>query len=203
MVKDELKSIEQQIIEIIEKKGYASLAELSKGNSRQTVMRNLRKLHEAGRLRPFIKLEDSISQKAIQPNEIYFSLITKPQYPHEINKLIDRMCGDDVDHEQAYKNFIELCKERDPLGLCIGNVNSDYTINLFYNNLACTLMSDMIPHLKEKLVMSLTTGKTFLNITREEEKIIIGKLGPDYFDPWPQETIDIKLGIIDKLLSIF
>ncbi len=143
-------------------------------------MGNLRKLHAADKLRPFIKLDDSTTQRTIQDSEIYFTLRTKYRYPHEIIKLIDRMCGDGVDHEQAYKNFIELCKERDPLGICIGNVNSDYTISLLYNNLACTLMSDMIPNLKEKLVMSLTTGKTFLNITREEEKIIIGKLMPGF-----------------------
>jgi len=182
MVKDEIKSIEHQIIEIIEKEGYASLAELKKSLSRQSIMGNLRKLHAADKLRPFIKLDDSTTQRTIQDSEIYFTLRTKYQYPHEIIKLIDRMCGDGVDHEQAFENFVELCKERDPFGIN-GDVNSDYTISLINNNLALALISGIIPNLKEKVVMSLVSG-TYINITKDEEKIIIGKLMPNFIDPW-------------------
>ncbi len=179
MVKDELKSIEQQIIEIIEKKGHVSLAELKNLFSRQSIMGNLRKLHAADKLRPFIKLDDSTTQRTIQDSEIYFTLRTKYQYPHEIIKLIDRMCGDGVDREQAYENFVELCRERDPFGLLIGDINSDYTISLINNNLACTLISGIIPNLKEKVVISLISS-TYVNITRDEEKVILGKLMPNF-----------------------
>lgn len=172
MVKDELKSIEQQIIEIIEKKGYASLAELKNLFSRQSLMGNLRKLHAADKLRSYVKLDDSVTQKAIQPSEIYFTLKTKYQYQYEINKLIDRMCGDDIDSEQAYESFMELCRERDPV-----RVNY-FTIS--YNNVAHALISGLYPELRKKVVMCMITGNN-VELTDDEKKVICGKLYYQYY----------------------
>ena len=85
MVNYKLKSKENEIIEIIEKKGYASLTELKESISRQSLMKNLRNLLVTNKLHSFIEVDESVNkQTIIQDSEIYFENILKNGYENII-----------------------------------------------------------------------------------------------------------------------
>ncbi len=111
------KEYKKIIIEYLKEKGKANLAELKKlNNQHQPVLYNIRRLMNEKIIRPYLEINpDTVKSIGIMDNEIFFTIVDQYQYPQEVRKLVDEMCGDNSDiTSQAFQQFIKLYQERIP-----------------------------------------------------------------------------------------
>lgn len=164
--------LEERILVYIKRKDAVNLEELLKFDSRQSVMYNLRNLHEKGLISSYVKMNDSLKNKQvkIRDDEIFFKFVKKYQTPHEIMALIDEMCGDDKRLSSlAHDDFIKLYSEKHSLLdiSFLGDEPDQKTIDIIKKmdieqaqKIALTSMSKRNPKLKEAVTLDLLAEET-------------------------------------------
>lgn len=146
---------EKTIITLVKQKD-TSLAELREKTSRQAVLYHIPKLYEDNLIRAYIK------GAGVKDDEIFYTFVNRYEYPQEIRKLIDCMCVNDIQVEpQFFNEFVELYIKRVPIPEFIRLDLIRECIRKEARMVAFALMSNMIPNLKENVIMSLTTRKDY------------------------------------------
>lgn len=165
---------EGKILEYIKQNGSVSLAELEKlGIKRQTLRYNLRKMCREKLIRPFIKMKPNVGFVFPEDDEIYFTYTNSYEYPQDVLKLINEMCGNDIPlASQAHNEFISLCVEKggkEEFEKFLKECKDKNMIPTAPNfgvepakiesvrRLAIQLMSNLVPGLKEKIAFALTS----------------------------------------------
>ena len=139
-----------KIMEYIKERGSVDLKALKAelDISHQTLQRNLRKLCQDGKIKPYIKITPDTGFTLPNKNEIYFSiLVDHYEYPHEIERLIDDMCSKDENKvHDAFEKFVNLCvkKQLTVKGLPIVPYNTPKETKAFARWLAYCLMNDQL-----------------------------------------------------------
>lgn len=106
--------IKDKILKEIQKKGFASLAELTAiHETRHVVLYHIRKLIKNEDIRAYIKLKQDSESRSILDEEICFTFANRYEHPQDILNLINEMCGDNSElRGQAKLKFIDLYVER-------------------------------------------------------------------------------------------
>ncbi|VVB86208.1 Uncharacterised protein [uncultured archaeon] len=152
-----------------------NLAELKKLNKQhQPILYNIRRLLSDGTIKPYIKIDSKVVKSiGITDNEIFFTIVNNYEYPQDVLKLIDVMCGDEKSRvPQAYEHFISLCMEKgskdelEKMKKDLEKRDIKPTVQNFgvepakiesVRRLATQLMSNMVPGLKEDIAFALTS----------------------------------------------
>lgn len=159
----------QNIKTLIKSNGKASLTEIKKLNkAHQPVLYNLRRLLAENEIRPHIEVNHEIVKSiGITDNELFFTLVNRYEYPQDVLKLINDMCGENLElASQAHNEFIRLCMEKgskEEFEKLPPRQPNSHSLVLepakieSVRRLAIQLMSNMVPGLKERIAFALTS----------------------------------------------
>lgn len=106
--------IKDKILKEIQKKGFASLAELTAiYETRHVVLYHIRKLIKNEDIRVYIKIRRDSESRSILDEEICFTFANRYEDPQDVLNLINEMCEDNSKlRGQAKLKFIDLYVER-------------------------------------------------------------------------------------------